>query len=395
MGAQRLSASVLVDASNLRVGGGVQVAVSFLDELAALRKHEGVVRQFPWLTNLTIEASSVVARQVDAATTAQLPIRIVDRSWRCLLKREPTRREFDASFVVFGPEYALTRARSTVVGYADVTAVYRRPKGVPSPPPATRIKRLVRGFASRALTKRADLLITETHEFATQVRSRMKLSDSVTVRVVPNTVNGIFGHPERWLPAPTGLRLVQGEHLFLTVTRAYPHKNLPFLGLVMAELKARGWDAVGVTTLREDEWERLPAVARAGLRNVGEVELARLPNLYRACDAAVFPSLLEAFSAMPLEAMSCRRPLFAADRPFVRSVCGDAPLYFDPLDVHSAADVFEHALRNSRLMQESVERASEIVSESLGPQDRALAYLQAIDGVLSHGDSADAPATAG
>ena len=64
-------------------------------------------------------------------------------------------------------------------------------------------------------------------------------------------------------------------------------------------------------------------------------------------DAIIFPSLLECFSATPLEAMAMEKPFFASDREFIRDVCSDYALYFDPEDPISAANVINDYLENS------------------------------------------------
>ena len=46
----------------------------------------------------------------------------------------------------------------------------------------------------------------------------------------------------------------------------------------------------------------------------------------------VFPSLYEGFGLPPLEAMAYGCPVAASDRGSLREVCGDAAVYFDPLD---------------------------------------------------------------
>lgn len=47
------------------------------------------------------------------------------------------------------------------------------------------------------------------------------------------------------------------------------------------------------------------------------------------------PTLLESFSGTYLEAMKAGCPILTSDRDFAREVCGEAALYFDPLDADS------------------------------------------------------------
>ena len=77
-------------------------------------------------------------------------------------------------------------------------------------------------------------------------------------------------------------------------------------------------------TLDEQEWARLPALVRRHAVTVGRVTVQQLPTVYEMSHASIFPSLLESFSATPLEAMVSGTPLVASDRAFVCDVCGAA-----------------------------------------------------------------------
>ena len=65
--------TVLIDMSNLRSGGAVQVAASFLDELADLTLDHGLRQAYPWLAaGIDICASSAVqANRTRVARTSR------------------------------------------------------------------------------------------------------------------------------------------------------------------------------------------------------------------------------------------------------------------------------------------------------------------------------------
>jgi glycosyltransferase involved in cell wall biosynthesis len=64
----------------------------------------------------------------------------------------------------------------------------------------------------------------------------------------------------------------------------------------------------------------------------GFVEDELLPHLYQQAAALVFPSVYEGFGLPPLEAMASGCPVVAADAASIPEVCGDAALYFSPLN---------------------------------------------------------------
>lgn len=75
----------------------------------------------------------------------------------------------------------------------------------------------------------------------------------------------------------------------------------------------------------------------SGVMRLNELGDAQLKSLYEHAQALVFPSLYEGFGLPPLEAMACGCAVAAARAASLPEVCGDAALYFDPLDVDDVA----------------------------------------------------------
>ncbi|MCP4161501.1 MAG: glycosyltransferase family 4 protein [Deltaproteobacteria bacterium] len=66
----------------------------------------------------------------------------------------------------------------------------------------------------------------------------------------------------------------------------------------------------------------------------GKVNDNKLLAIYSHADFLIFPSLYEGFGFPPLEAMSCRTIVTASQIEVVKEICGDAVVYFDPLDIN-------------------------------------------------------------
>lgn len=362
---------VLINAANLRHGGGVQVAASFLDELATLVQEAPALEQFPWLPDVEVLASPEVLLNTREATVASLGVqqRSATVDLRALL-----RRRVDVSFTVFGPEYVPTRARHRVVGFADGTSL--RPELVPVTMRSRRGHWWLRRWVSRALFTRVETLVTEAPHVAQQLADRWRI-DPDRVHVIPNTVHAVFDRPEDWLPSPL-VREQEVPHV-LFVTRGYAHKNLSVLGFVGEEMERHGRTVRFVLTLDEPEWQSLPERVRAHSTNLGPVAIQQLPLLYRACDASIFPSLLESFSVTPLEALHTGTPLVASDREFVRQITGDAALLADPEDPVALARALTHALDEGH--GERVKAGLATAQAWPSARSRALAYLRLIDRV--------------
>ena len=98
-------------------------------------------------------------------------------------------------------------------------------------------------------------------------------------------------------------------------------------------------------------------IAARGIDNVfliGTVDDAEKVWLYNHCEAFVFPSLYEGFGLPPLEAMACGCPVLVSDIPVEREVCGDAALYFNPLEPSEILRIITQYLSNTDVIKKTM-----------------------------------------
>ncbi len=86
----------------------------------------------------------------------------------------------------------------------------------------------------------------------------------------------------------------------------------------------------------------------------GKVPLEQMPELMRASDLVVYPSLQEGFGFPALEAMSAGTPVIASNASCLPEVLGDGALLVDPTDVKGFIGAAEAVLTRSHLRQELV-----------------------------------------
>jgi glycosyltransferase involved in cell wall biosynthesis len=77
---------------------------------------------------------------------------------------------------------------------------------------------------------------------------------------------------------------------------------------------------------------------REQIKCLGFVAQSELPELYRAADAFVYPSLFEGFGMPPIEAMACGCPVISSTAGSLAEVIGEAALKVDPESITEMAD---------------------------------------------------------
>lgn len=142
---------------------------------------------------------------------------------------------------------------------------------------------------------------------------------------------------KRWASDRYGLH----RPFFLYVARLeHPGKNHVRLIDAFNQFKAESnstWQLV----FGGSDWHGAEAIHRAIQRSrfaheihrLGFVENGALPELYRAADAFVYPSLFEGFGLPPIEAMACGCPVISSIAGSLEEVIGDAALVVQPENV--------------------------------------------------------------
>lgn len=195
---------------------------------------------------------------------------------------------------------------------------------------------------ARGLARRQDQIIAVSQSTAADVQRFFRVPSN-RMRVALNGLDhGRFrpGDPaiarveagERWgLNRPFLLYVSRLEH---------PGKNHVRLIQAFSRFKA----ATGsdwLLALAGSDWSGAPAIysaahasgARDDIRFLGFVPDLDIPNLYRAADAAVYPSLFEGFGFPPVEAMACGCPVLSSRRGALAEVVADAAGTLDPESV--------------------------------------------------------------
>lgn len=366
---------VLVDATNIKVGGGIQVAVSVITELSKNTE-----------LDFTFVVSSFVAEQLNIDSRFKLIT--INTGAKTLLpfaqeRAELTRLsdEFDVVFSVFGPCFWKANKTKHIIGFANAWLVNPDTPAYGVYPFLKRLKFKLQFYVLGKLLYRKDAFyITET-ESVRQAFIDFFGAQQQSISVVPNTLPYVY---ERLSSDSSEFSLpdeLKNKFKFVCISFNYPHKNLKIIEQVGERLESQGVDFVFVITFPASDYEAMSAKFKKYTYNVGPVDILTCPSLYRACDALFLPTLIECFSVSYLEAMQNRLPILTSEYEFAKDVCGDSAIYFDPL---CPRDIADKALQliNSRETQEQLIRKGETrINAHPKNSDKVQMYLEQIKSV--------------
>ena len=102
---------------------------------------------------------------------------------------------------------------------------------------------------------------------------------------------------------------------------------------------------------------------RKGVRFMGYVQGEALTRLYRNAAAYINPSLYEGFGIPLIEAMQQACPVVVSDIPAFHEVCGEAALFFNPLDVRDIREKMQRIMQDDALRQQLANQGTEQVKQ--------------------------------
>lgn len=257
-----------------------------------------------------------------------------------------TRGDLLLGFGGSGP--LLKRRQLTVIHDATI---FRHPGSF------SRSYRLLHGLLGCVLTRMATIA-TVSH-FSRRELGEIFRVDPAGISVVYNATDHFAG----LVPDETVLDRLQlaGGDYFLLVGTLKPNKNIAFAIRAFEALAAPGQKLVIVGSIQSRVFKGGDYGTGEHLVFAGRLSDAEIAALERRATAFVFPSLYEGFGIPPLEAMSQGCPVLASDIPPVREACGEAALYFDPMQpqtlVQAMRTVLDEPRTRDRLIADGYENA--------------------------------------
>lgn len=351
--------NILVNASALRKGGGIQVADSFCRGLCLFPQHRFV---FVYHQALESCASYVSGYSNVKCVRYDMPNAKLSifSSRNRFLDNLVDDQNIDVVLTVFGPPRWRPKV-SHVCGFARAQAI------LDDSPFWTVIgwKMKLRYFLEDHILmwmfrNNCKALWTESSFISNKLSS---IFPSKRVYTVSNNYNQIFDQKDRWdrsivLPEFNGVTL-------LTISANYPHKNLKIILPTVQYLNSHypDFNFRFAITIGENE---LPALTEAEKKHIlflGAVYIYQCPYLYEQCDIMFLPTLMECFSASYAEAMKMDKPILTTDLEFARSICGDAAFFYDALSYEDLAESIYRLAKDKKLQDVLVEKGKRQLQE--------------------------------
>lgn len=332
----------LINCSNLKNGGGLQVADSICRQLYRFQEHFFFV----------VLSSQFAATQKAMEGVGNVKYVTYDMKddWRSLLlgrnrflDGQVEDSHVDAVLTVFGPSRWRPRVPH-LCGFARAQLLLKNPleKGL------TLKERFIYLVWRWGFQRSSDTFYTENAYISEMLP---KMIHGAKVYTVSNYYNQVFDHPEEWqrqvkLPTFDGVTM-------LTVSSTASHKNLGIM-VPLAEYlehKYPNFRFRFVLTCSQAPFE-LPNYLAKHFVFIGKVDIAECPNLYEQADIMFMPTLMECFTATYPEAMRMEVPIVTTDLEFAHGLCGEAACYYSALDADAAAEaIYKVATDNAYRLQ--------------------------------------------
>lgn len=323
----------LINCSNLKVGGGLQVADSICGQLNRFSEHLFVVVLSPYLNKTKERIDNYVNCEVFQYEIPNTFTSIV-LGRDLFLDTLVNEKGVQAVLTVFGPSRWSPRVPH-LCGFAMPALVIPESPFFSQQNIVGRIKWVLWSKIREWSFRRCANSFWTENPFITQ---RLEsLMPGKKVYTVSNYYNQVFDKPTEWkknkeLPRFEGTTC-------LTVSSPIDHKNFGIIPQIICVLKKKhpNFKVRFVLTFDEKDLE-VDDEIKEGFLFIGKVDVSEVPYLYEQCDIMFMPSLLECFTATYPEAMRMEKPIITTDLDFAWGLCGDAACYYSALDAEAAAE---------------------------------------------------------
>lgn len=370
---ERKRRTFLINASNLKNGGGLQVADSICRQLPKFKSHFFIVV-------LSSALNSTIKAMAGMSNVKCVKYDLKD-DWRSLLLGrnrflDSLVEEYnvDSVLTVFGPSRWRPRVPH-LCGFARAQLL----KDVNPNINNSLKERATYKVWEWGFRRSSDTFYTE-NPYISNMLPKL-LGKNVGVYTVTNYYNQVFDQPEMWrcnvkLPNFDGVTM-------LTVSSTAVHKNLKIMVPVAEYLEHHHPDFKFrfVLTCNEAPFE-LPEHLSKHFCFIGKVDVTECPNLYEQADIMLMPTLMECFTATYPEAMRMEVPIVTTDLEFARGLCGDAACYYSPMSAEDCAEAIYKVASDEAYRLQLTTKGKEQLKKFDNYEQRAVKLVRILEGMV-------------
>lgn len=370
--------TLLINLSNIKSGGALQVTSSYLDELLISKESIEYFDTTILVSNPVSKLSSIKK----LSKSSKLKILKNENNFvkQFSLKYFNFIKSFDVVFNLFGPHfYFLKHRRQYVIsGFAQAWILF----------PKNNVYKEFVFYKKWLYTLKykilkfyfsfSDSFVVEHENIKKELQ---KIYPKTPIHIATNSINQHF--VKNKIPIKKKLRKSNEIIKIGVMGDSYPHKNLKMLIALSKQLKSRGVNFRFFLTLTEDEFKSYNFNLLDGIYNHGKIAIQDCYSFYNMIDLVFFPSNLECFSATILESLYMEKPLICSDYEFNRAIAMEYAYYFEPNNVTSAADLIENVIvnYNSIVTSNKIIEAKKLVLEKFNFSIRFNSYSKILKSI--------------
>jgi hypothetical protein len=288
------------------MGGGLQVAHSFIHELINYTEHFYVVL-------FSKQLGEILKPSEFSNNFIFIPcnVRFLGNRRSRILDNIVDEYRISSVFTVFGPSYWNPKVVH-ICGYAKPHYIYRNSPFIANLSIMAKLKLKIKEFVHLNSFKRSTALISENEDVSIKLKS---LFPKQNIYTVTNYYNQIFENKNNW---DYSCKLTDFDGItILTIASNYPHKNLRIIPSVIrcilsidSQFKFRFVLSIKVNEIEIDDELKKYIIF------LGKIDINQCPYLYQQSDLLFLPTLLECFSASYAEAMYMQKPILTSNLDF-------------------------------------------------------------------------------
>jgi len=346
--------NIVINTSNLNSGGGLQVAYSVIYEFTIISPNY----------NFLILCSPEVYNQICRIKFPEnFKLKLIDQSPASIRTRSKIINKLDKHVLefkgntvltIFGPSYWKPKVYH-VSGFADGWCYNPKSIAYSQLGFTNKIKRkFLSKYKLFHLKRSSNSIFVETEDAKAKLAFILNNSN-LPISVISNTYSHIYDQVKDFKCLNSYKTESNLKSNFFLLSTNNPNKNIKILNKIIPLLKEKMPLINFFVTISDEDYKNI--ITKDNMEyvtNLQPLNVTECIEAYKNVDFLFLPTLLETFTATYPEAMIMKKPILTSDLSFARDICGDAAIYFDPLNPKDISDKIIDLVHNKSKIDELV-----------------------------------------